>query len=158
KEKEGWLIEFKNGTTAFANIVIAADGANSKIRPYITNIKPLYSNITIVEGNIYNAEKNAPKLWDLVKGGKIYALGNEQTIILSAKGEGSLSFYTGCKESENWTKESGIDFNNKNQVFDWFKKAFASWDMLWQELFASDEMWFVPRPQYHFPLDQKWTS
>src|ERR1700712_514157 len=33
-------LDFKNGSSAFADIVIAADGANSKIRPYITSIKP----------------------------------------------------------------------------------------------------------------------
>ncbi len=158
KQNDGWLIHFKNNNTANADLVIAGDGANSKIRTLITDIKPIYSGVTIVEGNIYNAEKNAPKLWELVKGGKIFALGNEQTIILSAKGEGSLSFYTGCKDDETWTKTSGIDFSNKEQVSQWFKSAFATWSNIWQELFSSDEMWFVPRPQYHFPLDQHWAS
>lgn len=158
KQNEGWLIHFKNNASIYADLVIAVDGANSKIRSHITDIKPIYSGVTIVEGNIYNAEKNAPKLWELVKGGKIFALGNEQTIILSAKGEGSLSFYTGCKDDENWTKTSGIDFNNKGQVSEWFKTAFATWSDVWQELFSTDEMWFIPRPQYHFPLDQHWES
>ncbi|MES2387564.1 MAG: FAD-dependent monooxygenase, partial [Bacteroidota bacterium] len=35
-ENEGWKLAFENGKTAFADLVIAADGANSKIRPYIT--------------------------------------------------------------------------------------------------------------------------
>lgn len=158
RQDEGWTLNFRNGTSAYADIVIASDGANSKIRSYLTDIQPIYSGVTIVEGNIYNAEKNAPKLWELAKGGKIFALGNEQTIILSAKGEGSLSFYTGCKVAENWMQESNIDFNDKQQVLNWFKVAFASWNDQWQELFASDEIWFVPRPQYHFPLDQTWTT
>jgi len=154
----GWQLSFKNGTSAYADIVIAADGANSKIRPYLTGIRPVYSGITVVEGNIYNAEKNAPLLWRLANGGKVFAFGDEQSLILSAKGEGSLSFYTGCKVAENWAQQSGIDFNDKRQVFDWFKTAFGSWDGSWQELFASDESWFIPRPQYHFPLDQHWES
>ncbi len=158
RQGEGWKLNFGNGISAYADIVIASDGANSKIRSYLTGIKPIYSGVTIVEGNIYNAEKNAPKLWELTKGGKIFALGNEQTIILSAKGDGSLSFYTGCKVAENWMQESNIDFNDKRQVLNWFKVAFALWDDQWQELFASDEIWFVPRPQYHFPLDQTWTT
>lgn len=158
KQENGWLLHFKNGKSFYADIVVAADGGNSKIRSHITDIKPIYSGVTIVEGNIYNAEKNAPKLWEITKGGKVFALGNEQSIILSTKGEGSLSFYTGCKVSENWVQESGIDFNNKEQVFDWFKVAFSSWSDQWQELFASNEIWCMPRPQYHFPLDQTWTT
>ncbi len=158
KQGSGWLLSFKNGTVAYADIVIGADGANSKIRPYITNIKPVYSGITIVEGNIYHAGKNSPQLWEMVRGGKIFALGNEQSLILSAKGDGSLSFYTGCKVAENWIEQSGINFSSKEQVFDWFTEAFGSWDRIWQELFAGDETWFVPRPQYHFPLDQHWPT
>jgi len=158
KQGEGWLMHFKNGTSAYADIVIAADGANSKIRPYITDIKPVYAGITVIEGNIYHAAKNAPNLHTLVNGGKTFAFGNEQSLILSAKGDGSLSFYTGCKLPENWLTTSGIDFNDKMQVFDWFKEVFASWDAQWQELFAGNEIWFVPRPQYHYPLDQHWDA
>lgn len=158
RQGAGWLMHFKNGTQAYADVVIAADGANSKIRPYITAIQPVYSGVTIVEGNIYNASINAPRLWGLVKGGKIFAFGDEQSLILSAKGEGSLSFYTGCKVGEKWVDESGIDFNKKDRVFAWFKEAFGSWNDVCQELFASDEIVLIPRPQYHFPFDQHWES
>lgn len=158
KKGEDWLLHFKDGTSAYADIVIAADGANSKIRPYINDVKPIYSGITAVEGNLYHAAIHAPKLYDLVKGGKIFAFGDEQSLILSAKGDGSLSFYTGCKVPENWVTASGIDFSNKTSVFAWFKEAFSSWDSQWQELFASDELWFIPRPMYHYPLDQQWEA
>ena len=158
QEGTGWQLSFRNGTSAYADIVIAADGANSKLRFYLTNIKAVYSGITVVEGNIYNAEKSTPQLWNLTKGGKVFAFGDEQSLILSAKGEGSLSFYTGCKAAEDWVQQSGIDFNSKQQVFDWFKTAFGSWSGIWQELFTPDESWFIPRPQYHFPLDQHWET
>ncbi len=156
-QANGWDIHFENGNSVYADVVIASDGANSKIRKYITDIQPIYSGITILEGNIYNAEKNAPHLWELAKGGKVFALGNSKTIILSAKGEGSLSFYTGTKENEDWAATSGIDFNHKQQVFDWFKARFADWSSDWHELFETEESYFVPRPQYHYPLNQSWT-
>lgn len=157
-KNEGWELTFKNGSKAEADIVIAADGANSKIRPHINAIKPIYSGVTIVEGNIYNAEKNAPKLYELVNGGKLFAFGDEKTLILSTKGDGTLSFYTGCKTDEFWVRDSTIDFSNKEQVFEWFKSEFGSWDAVWQELFKSDDMSIIPRPQYHFPLDQQWDA
>lgn len=158
KDGEGWLLHFKNSTSAYADIVVAADGANSKIRLYITDIKPVYSGITVVEGNLYHSASNAPKLYSLLKGGKIFAFGDEQSLILSAKGDGSLSFYTGCKVPENWVTASGIDFTDKSQVFAWFKEAFGSWATQWQELFSGDGLWFVPRPMYHYPLNQQWEA
>jgi 2-polyprenyl-6-methoxyphenol hydroxylase-like FAD-dependent oxidoreductase len=158
KQNEGWLLHFKNGNSYYTDIVIAADGANSKIRPYLTDINPIYSGITMVEGNIYHAQSNAPKLWDLVNGGKIFTLDEEKSLLFSTKEDGTLTFYTGCKTDENWVQNSGIDFKNKNQVFDWFKKEFISWDKNWQELFESDEISIIPRPQYHYPLDQNWET
>ncbi|WP_343748647.1 NAD(P)/FAD-dependent oxidoreductase [Fluviicola sp.] len=157
-ENDGWRIHFKNGTSAYADLVIAADGANSKIRPVISGIQPVYSGISILEGNIYHAATNAPKLYEILKGGKVFAFGDDKSIILSAKGDGSMSFYTGCKVPENWVQESGIDFSDKASVFKWFKETFGSWDSTWQELFESDELWFIPRPQYHYPLDQSWEA
>ena len=158
QEGKGWKLSFKNGSDASADIVIAADGANSRIRPFITSISAIYSGITIIEGNVYCAEKNAPRLNALVGGGKIFAFGDEKSLILSAKGEGSLSFYTGCKVPESWLRDSDIDFTDKVQVLRWFKKEFGSWDSVWLELFESDDISFVPRPQYHFPLDQSWQT
>ena len=38
KKGAGWLLNFKNGNTAYADLVIGADGANSAIRPYLTTI------------------------------------------------------------------------------------------------------------------------
>lgn len=158
KQEEGWILNFKNGKSYYADIVIAADGANSKIRPYITDIQPIYSGVTIIEGNIYNAEMNAPKLWKVVDGGKVFALDEEKTLLFSTKADGTLTFYTGCKVDESWTKESGIDFSNKEQIFKWFKKEYGTWDEIWQELFKTNDSSFVVRPQYHYPLDQTWKT
>src|SRR5690349_12504145 len=35
-----WKLVFQNGNSIIADIVIGADGANSKIRPFVTSIKP----------------------------------------------------------------------------------------------------------------------
>ncbi|CAM3794795.1 NAD(P)/FAD-dependent oxidoreductase [Mucilaginibacter galii] len=155
---EGWNMIFEDGTTAYADLVIAADGANTKIRKYITHIPRIYSGSTIVEGNIYNAAMNAPGLWKLTNGGKVFAHWNGKTIVLSAKGEGSLSFYTITKESESWVIAPGINFNTKEEVFTWFKQCYADWSNHWHEIFSTDESYFVHRPQYYYPSNQTWTS
>ncbi|MDR3679174.1 MAG: NAD(P)/FAD-dependent oxidoreductase [Flavipsychrobacter sp.] len=154
----GWDLVFENGTTAYADLVVAADGANSKVRKYITDIVRIYSGVTIVEGNIYNAATNVPNLWELTNGGKVYALWNHKTVVLSAKGEGSLSFYTSTKEAEDWAKTSGIDFGKKEQVFAWFKQRFADWSNDWDEIFTTNESYFVVRPQYYIPANQCWQT
>ena len=154
----GWNLMFENGTTAYADLVIAADGANTKVRKYVTDIQRIYSGTTIVEGNIYNAATNAPHLWKLTNGGKIFAHWNSKAIVLSAKGEGSLSFYTMTKEAESWVQSPGIDFTDRKQVLSWFKQRFSDWSEDWHEIFSTDESYFVHRPQYYFPLNQHWQT
>ncbi|MCR6637597.1 MAG: FAD-dependent monooxygenase [Sporocytophaga sp.] len=155
---DSWEIEFNNGSFALTDIVVAADGANSKVRPFITPLKPFYSGITIVEGTVYNAEEQTPDIYKLVNGGKVFAFGDEKSLILSSKGDGSITFYTGCKTGEIWYKESNIDFNNNSHVKDWFLKEFDGWDSIWLDLIQNAEPHFIPRPQYCMPLNQSWPS
>ncbi|MFD0939536.1 FAD-dependent oxidoreductase [Pedobacter boryungensis] len=158
KQGEGWLLHFKNGKSTYADIVIAADGANSKIRPYITNIKPFYSGITMLEGNIYKGEKVVPKVSAILRGGKIMAFGNEKDILMGQKANGEIGFYASFKAAENWATTSGLDFKDHNQVLNWFKKAYPEWSTIWHELFENTTVPFIPRPIYCMPLDQTWEA
>lgn len=151
-----WKIIFKNGNSAFADVVIGADGANSKIRQVITPIKSYYSGVTFLTGNIADSDKNTPKLHALLKGGKISAMAGSKTIFLSAKGDGTMDVYFGFKADADWAAKSGIDFKNVKQVLEWFKKEFANWDNIWLELFHHEETEFIPRPLNAMPLDQHW--
>lgn len=155
---DSWKLQFKNGHTAVADLVVAADGAHSKIRPHVTDIQAFYSGVTIVEGAVYDSINTAPELHALLNGGKIFAMGDDKTLILSSKGDGSLNFYTGCKTEENWWRQSGIDFSNKTDVLDWFRKEFKGWNSVWDGLFEQAQTPFIPRPQYCMPLDQSWDA
>ncbi len=154
----GWQLAFANGTTATADIVIGADGANSKIRPLVTPIRPFYTGIMVLEGAVHDVARNAPRINQLLQGGKIFTLGDEKSLIISAKGDGSLAFYFGFKAAETWAHDSSLDFQNAAQLQAWFKQEFAGWASLWEELFASDSAPCVPRPQYCMPLTQTWAT
>jgi len=157
-ENGSWRIRFQNDFTAQADVVIGADGARSKVRSSVTSIQPIYCGLTVVEGNVYHSETAAPKIHELLQGGKIFALGDSKSLIISAKGDGSLVFYTGVNTDEQWSKKGGIDFADQAQVLAWFRKEYAGWDPVWQELFESAALPFIPRPQYYMPPDQTWAA
>jgi 2-polyprenyl-6-methoxyphenol hydroxylase-like FAD-dependent oxidoreductase len=154
----GWQLEFKNKKPVYADLVIGADGANSRIRPYITHIKPFYSGVIAIEGAVYNSEKASPEIHKLLNGGKIFAMGDSKSLIVGSKGDGSLAFYPSFNADENWAGASGIDFTNKAQVLEWFKSYYTGWAPIWLELFENASSAFVPRPQYCMPLDQTWEA
>lgn len=153
-----WKLEFKNGTIATADIVIGTDGANSKIRPFVTPVKPAYAGTTILQGNIPDSETAAPKLHQLLKGGKIYVHADGKFLHLSSRGDGSLDFYISCKVDESWLKNIGIDFSDKGQVMAWFRKEFADWGNIWLELVDNMSLPLLLRPQYCMPFDQNWDA
>ncbi len=158
KENEGWRLHFKNGSSVYADIVIASDGANSKIRPYITDIKAFYSGITMLEGNIYNAKETAPNINNLLKGGKIMAFGKEKNLLMGQKGNGDIGFYASFKANENWASIIGLDYTYKTEILKWFKANYPEWNQIWYELFENAETPFVPRPIYCMPFDQTWET
>ncbi|WP_207535351.1 FAD-dependent oxidoreductase [Desertivirga arenae] len=155
---EGWLLHFKNKASVYADMVIGADGANSRIRPFITDIRPVYSGITMLEGNIYNAIQSAPQISNLLNGGKIMAFGNSKDILMGQKANGEIGFYVSFKAEEGWAETSGLNFSNREAVLYWFIKEFPGWGENWYELFRSAEMPFIPRPIYCMPSDQTWDT
>ncbi|MBF4463626.1 NAD(P)/FAD-dependent oxidoreductase [Flavobacterium sp. LC2016-12] len=157
-QNEGWLLHFKNGLSVYADLVIGSDGANSKIRPYITDIKPFYSGITMLEGNIYESAKMAPHMHSLLNGGKIMAFGNEKNILMGQKGGGALGFYVSFKTDENWSVNSGLDYADKVQILEWFKNAYPEWSTVWHELLENVSVPFIPRLINCMPLDQTWEA
>jgi 2-polyprenyl-6-methoxyphenol hydroxylase-like FAD-dependent oxidoreductase len=158
KQNDGWLLHFKNGTTAYADLVIGADGANSKIRPYITDIQVLYSGITMLEGNIYDAENLVPEITKLLRGGKLMAFGDEKNILMGQKADGVIGFYASFRAEENWVLKSGLNFSDTSQVLDWFKKHYAEWSEIWNQLFENTTTPFISRPINYMPLDQSWET
>lgn len=152
----GWELFFENGKRVYADLVIASDGANSRVRKYLTDIPPVYSGVTAIEVNVYEAEKNVPALWKIVNGGKLFALENGKTIFFSPKADGTLSFLIGLKTSEDWLASSEIDFKDRTAMAKWFKQEFTDWSEDWLELFASDHLSVIPRRMYHYPPSQHW--
>jgi 2-polyprenyl-6-methoxyphenol hydroxylase-like FAD-dependent oxidoreductase len=153
-----WKLEFQGGRSAVADFVVAADGANSKIRRFVTPIKAFYTGLTIVEGTVDDAENSTPKIHKLLNGGKIFAFAEGKTIIVSAKGDGSLAFYAGFKADEHWVRDCGINFKNPAQLLAWFKQEFSTWGSIWYEIFENDKTFFMPRQIRSMPLDQNWEA
>lgn len=157
-QNEGWLLHFKNGSSAYADLVIAADGVNSKVRPYLTDIKAFYSGVTMLEGNVHYPEKAAPQIYALLNGGKLMAFGNEKNLLMGLKGTGELTYYASFKPEESWATHNGLDYNNPAQMLTWFKAAYSEWSSIWHELFEHATTSFIPRRIYCMPLDQSWES
>lgn len=152
-----WELEFKNGSKALADIVIGSDGYRSKIRPYVTDIKSLYSGAAIIQGEIENAELICPEIFEFVNNANLMAMDNGKTIVVQPMENGSLTFYAASLYPENWAETSGIDFSNSDEVCTYLIDFYKEWDAIFFSLFKACRQ-FIVRPLNYFPPDQKWDS
>ncbi|MGA9648861.1 FAD-dependent oxidoreductase [Pedobacter sp.] len=152
-----WEMQFKNGTTAVADIVIGSDGYRSLIRPYLTDVEAIYSGATIIQGEIEQPETACPEFYQLVNQANLMAMGNGATLAVQPRGDGGLTFYAASMYPENWIKDSGIDFNNTKKVQDYLIDHYNNWNPVFFSLFEACQH-FVPRPLNYFPLENRWET
>ena len=153
-----WQLAFRNGTSASADIVIGADGANSKIRPFITSIQPFFAGTVILQGNVPDAATTIPAILRLLQNGKIHVFNDEKYLHVSSKGDGSIDFYLSFKTEESWLQNNGVDFSDMDQVCVWFKNEFPGWDDIWLSLIKNTRLPLLVRPQFCMPLEKAWDS
>ncbi len=150
------LLHFANGHTAVADIAIGCDGANSRLRELVTPIRPQYVGVSLVEALVPAAKHAIPKLWALLGGSALIALGGERTIGMGTKPDGSVLFYTGLKTDDPAARQTLEEAINPDQRVRWFHANFRGWSDLWEPLFrkAVSMVW---RPLLVCPTDQYWT-
>ncbi len=153
-----WEMQFKNGTATLADIVIGADGYRSKIRPYVSNSKELYSGATFIQGEVEFPERDCLEMFNLIDNANFMAMGIGKTIAIQPSANGRrLTFYTASLYPENWMEDSGINFNNSDEVAAYLVDFFHDWNSMFFTLFKACKQ-FVPRPLNYFPLDQQWET
>ena len=85
------------------------------------------------------------------------ALGNERTLGMGTKPEGSLLFYAGLKSDDPEDKQRFEDADNVAKRAAWFQANFAGWSGLWTPLFAK-AVSLAWRPLLVCPADQHWET
>lgn len=154
----GWQLTFRNGSIAAADIVIGADGANSKIRPFITATQPFFAGTVILQGNVPDAVVGVPAVHQLLQDGKIHVFSDEKYLHISSKGDGSIDFYLSFKTDEHWRQNNGTDLSDSDELRTWFKQEFPAWDQIWLSLIENAGLPLLVRPQYCMPLEKGWDT
>ena len=141
------------------DIVVGADGAWSRMRPLLTDIKPSYSGIMCLEARIGNAGKRYPELARRVGSGSCFQLGNEKALIAQKNGDGSIRTYAMLRVPKSWNQTCGIDWTQGRSATEEFvAKEFGSWDQEGKRLVLESDEDLVMRPLYMLPVGISWVS
>jgi 2-polyprenyl-6-methoxyphenol hydroxylase-like FAD-dependent oxidoreductase len=149
------MLRFASGMTTFSDIAIGSDGANSRLRGLVTSIRPEYVGVSLVEMLVPAAKETIPALWSLLGGAALIALGEERTIGMGTKPDGSVLIYAGLKTHDDKARKSLEKATSPEKRVAWFHANFDAWSDLWDPLFG-EAVSLVWRPLLTCPSEQYW--
>lgn len=138
-----------DGETVEADLVVGADGAWSRVRPLLSGARPVYSGVTLMDGQLEDVDTRHPALAELVGQGTMFALGDEKGVIAQRNGGERIRVYGALKVPEAWA--AGPEDATK-RVLD----LFPDWDDALRALIADSDVPLVPRPIHALPVGHRW--
>jgi 2-polyprenyl-6-methoxyphenol hydroxylase-like FAD-dependent oxidoreductase len=147
-------VTLEDGARFTTDLLIGADGAWSKVRPLVSAATPVYSGVSFVEADLWNADSRHPGSAAVVGGGMLFALGGGNGFLAHREPDGSLHVYTALKIGEDWA--AGIDFSDTVAAKAHVLAHFAGWDESLRALIADADGPVTPRAVNVLPVDHRW--
>ena len=148
-QEDGTLtLVFKNGTREPFDFVVGADGAWSRVRPLLSDAKPIYSGVSFVELGIDDADARHPEVAALVGRGLMFALGDGKALIAHRDADAHIGGYTGLRVPEDWADGP----LNRNSLL----AEFSEWSPNLLRLITESGDSLTPRRIYALPVGHRW--
>ncbi|MEU8027564.1 FAD-dependent monooxygenase [Streptomyces sp. NPDC049099] len=153
------VLYFADGSSATYDLLVGADGANSRVRALLTDARPAHIGQNVVEVGIPDIDRTHPDLAAMVGRGNYWVLGNGISLGAQRNGDGrvriGLSFYN---TAEDWFDTSGIPFDDPAAARARLIDLLTGWDSRFTALIAACDDTIVPRSLTALPAGLTWPS
>lgn len=158
-------LHFADGTTATGfDLIVGADGAWSRVRPILTNERPFFSGIAGHSLIIPQAQKQNPKLFDLVNRGSVFAFSDGKGLTAQYMSDGSLNVGVWGARAEAMADESRNKTDTYYDIPDAevplkskLREQYRDWHPSLQAFIQeADEERMVPRDLFMLPIGHRW--
>ena len=142
-----------NGQAERFDIVVGADGAWSRVRPLLSPAVPAYEGVTLIELGFDT--KRHPDIDALVGSGKMFAVGDNRTLIGQRNGNGHIRGCAALRMSESEAErlaELPAEAMRASLL-----KAFAGWAPSLTIIIEQGDLIGV-RPMWALPIGHSWAS
>jgi 2-polyprenyl-6-methoxyphenol hydroxylase-like FAD-dependent oxidoreductase len=156
---EDGVLYFTDGTSARYDLLVGADGANSRVRALLTDARPAHLGQNAVELAIPDIDRTHPELAAMVGRGNYWVFGAGRSLSAQRNGDGcvriGISFYN---TGEDWFAESGIRFGDPPAARARLIELLDGWDPRITALIAAADDALVPRSLATLPVGLTWPS
>lgn len=147
-------IVFTNGVSVTTELLIGADGAWSKVRPLLTDVKPAYVGTSFIELYLFESETRHAESAKAVGLGTMIAVAPGKGILAHRESNGTLHAYVAFNKPEEWIAK--LDFANPSAVIVRIQEEFSDWAPELRAIITNAETKPVPRAIYALPVGHKW--
>ncbi|MFB7615810.1 FAD-dependent oxidoreductase [Kitasatospora sp. NPDC056181] len=153
------LLRFADGSRTTCDLLVGADGANSRVRALLTDTRPVHTGQSVVELAIPDIDLTHPDLATMVGRGNYWVLGNGQSLSAQRNGDGRVRVYLSFYDTaENWLATSGIPFDDPATARARLIDLFAGWDPRFTALIAACGDTVLTRSITTLPVGLTWPS
>ena len=147
-------VTFANGSTATTDLVVGADGAWSKVRPLLSDVKPAYLGTAFIETFLFDSEVRHKASAKAVGSGTMMALAPGKGIMAHREAEATLHAYVALNKPEDWI--ASIDFSDPVSTLARVAAEFEGWAPELRALLTATETDPLLRPIYGLPIEHRW--
>ncbi|MFH8224389.1 FAD-dependent oxidoreductase [Streptomyces sp. NPDC018057] len=147
-------MDFADGSTAVADLLVGADGAWSRVRPLLSEATPEYVGVCGVETFLFDAGARRPACAEAVGAGSLFALAPGRGLPAHREGAGTLHTYVQLRKSQEWF--TGLAATDAAALTAQIAKEFEGWAPELTALFTESDTPPVPRPVFSLPAGHRW--
>lgn len=146
-------LHFADGTTVTTGLLVGADGAWSKVRPLVSEAKPVYTGTSFVETYLYDSDNHHPASAVAVGGGALFALAPGKGILAHREPDGLLHTYVALSKPQEWF--TGSDFSDAAALAR-VAAEFDGWAPALTALITDGGTTPVLRALHTLPVEHRW--
>ena len=156
---ENLALHFEHGVETGFDLLVGADGAWSKVRPLVSDVKPFYCGMGGMDLFIDDAEHQVPDLHKLVNRGSLFSYTDGNAIFAQQKGDGTIVVYAWTVRDEDWIKKCGYDVKNAAEVRKALAVEYEGWtEQLVKFTQVANEDRMIARSLYMLPVGHRWEN
>jgi 2-polyprenyl-6-methoxyphenol hydroxylase-like FAD-dependent oxidoreductase len=149
-------LHFADGTTVDTDLVVAADGAFSRVRPAVSAAVPQYTGVSFLEAWFDDVENRHADLSELVGQGSAHAADGERALFAQRNSGDHIRVYIIRQVPVDWIAAAGLSIEDTDGLRACLLGEFADWSPRLRQLITDHDGRYIDRPIFALPVPHTW--